>query len=70
MGVAASHALMFAQQYGRPFARCRIVCWVADPAIVAACGEIGGRCGVPEIDVVAVGKVAAADVEDEAGDGE
>ena len=70
VGVAASHALMFAQQYGRPFARCRIVCWVADPAIVAACGEIGGRCGVPEIDVVAVGKVAAADVEDEAGDGE
>jgi hypothetical protein len=68
VGVAASHALMFAQQYGRPFARCRIVCGVGDPAIVAACGEMGSRYGVPEIEVVAVGEVAAADVEDEAGD--
>ncbi len=63
VGLAASHALLFRQRYGRPVARCRIVCGVTDLAVEAACGAIGGSHGLPPVEIVEVGGVAATDVD-------
>ncbi len=53
LGVAASHALMFEQQYGRAFDACCIVCGVSDPAVEAACISVGGTMGIPAASVFA-----------------
>lgn len=71
LGIIASHALMFQEQYGRPFSACRIVCRAADPATSEACRTFGGSFGVPTIEVHEMGggsNVEEVEETDEEGD--